>query len=61
LAVPNGKRTKQLERRKEKMLSMKFNDRQRRRRTEWQKNVMQKQTCEGREELQNRQRTVGSD
>jgi hypothetical protein len=52
---------KQLERRKETMLSMKFNDRQRRRRTEWQKNVMQKQTCEGREELQNRQRTVGSD
>jgi hypothetical protein len=61
LAVLNGKRTKQLERRKKKMLSMKFNDRQRRRRTEWKKNVMQKQTYEGREELQNKQRTVRSD
>jgi hypothetical protein len=49
LAVLNGKRTKQLERRKKKMLSMKFNERQRRRRTEWKKNVMQKQTYEGRE------------
>jgi hypothetical protein len=33
-AVLNGERMKQQERRKEKMLSMKFNDRQSRRRVE---------------------------